>query len=507
MMSKRFWIGVCGLLCLPGALLGADAPFRIQVVDADTGRGVPLVELKTTGSIRYWTDSNGLVAFDEPGLMNQSVYFNVQSHGYEFEKDGFGFPGKALDVKPGGRATLKIKRNNIAQRLYRVTGGGIYRDSVLTGEKVPIREPLLNALVLGQDSVVNAIYNGKLRWFWGDTNKPGYILGNYHVPGAVSELPSKGGLDPELGVDLTYFVDEKGFAKPTARMPGDGPTWIGGLVVLKDGARERMFASYVKIKPPLDVYERGLCEWDDAANAFKKDVLMDMKAPLHPDAHTFLHRDGDAEYVYFCKPLPLTRVRATVADYRDTSKYEAYTCLKEGTRLEQGQFDRDATGKLRYSWKRNTPVLGQKEQNDFVKSGKLKREEGLIQLRNVANGKTVLAHGGSVNWNEFRKKWIFLFVEINGTSLLGEMWYAEADSPVGPWGECVKIVTHEKYSFYNPKQHPYFDKDGGRTIFFEGTYTHTFSGNTDQTPRYDYNQVMYKLDLADPRLKLTAAGN
>jgi hypothetical protein len=47
-----------------------------------------------------------------------------------------------------------------------------------------------------------------------------------------------------------------------------------------------------------------------------------------------------------------------------------------------------------------------------------------------------------------------------------------------------------------------FDKEGDRIIFFEGTYTHTFSGNPDQTPRYDYNQIMYQLDLSDPRLAL-----
>ena len=29
-----------------------------------------------------------------------------------------------------------------------------------------------------------------------------------------------------------------------------------------------------------------------------------------------------------------------------------------------------------------------------------------------------------------------------------------------------------------------------------------FSGNPDQTPRYNYNQIMYKLDLADSRLVL-----
>jgi len=40
---------------------------------------------------------------------------------------------------------------------------------------------------------------------------------------------------------------------------------------------------------------------------------------------------------------------------------------------------------------------------------------------------------------------------------------------------------------------------------FEGTYTSTFSGNKDPTPRYDYNQVMYQMDLADPGLALPVA--
>jgi hypothetical protein len=42
-------------------------------------------------------------------------------------------------------------------------------------------------------------------------------------------------------------------------------------------------------------------------------------------------------------------------------------------------------------------------------------------------------------------------------------------------------------------------------IFFEGTYTHTFSGNPEPTPRYDYNQMLYKLDLSDGRLNLPVA--
>ena len=42
------------------------------------------------------------------------------------------------------------------------------------------------------------------------------------------------GLSPELGVNLSYFVDEKGFAKKTCEMPGKGPTWVETLVVLED---------------------------------------------------------------------------------------------------------------------------------------------------------------------------------------------------------------------------------------------------------------------------------
>src|SRR5947209_18095766 len=98
--------------------------FTILVEDDQTGRGVPLVELQTVNNIRHFTDSNGVVAFYEPGLMNRRVFFSVKSHGYEFPKDGFGIRGVALDVKAGGTARLKIKRLNVAERLYRVTGAG-----------------------------------------------------------------------------------------------------------------------------------------------------------------------------------------------------------------------------------------------------------------------------------------------------------------------------------------------------------------------------------------------
>jgi hypothetical protein len=65
----------------------------------------------------------------------------------------------------------------------------------------------------------------------------------------------------------------------------------------------------------------------------------------------------------------------------------------------------------------------------------------------------------------------------------------------------VKVASHPKYSFYNPRHHSFMDEEGGRVIYFEGTYTESFSGNPVPTPRYDYNQVMYRLDLGDSRLE------
>jgi hypothetical protein len=42
------------------------------------------------------------VAFNEPGLMGEDVWFGVSSYGYELSHESFGFQGVALKVTPGG---------------------------------------------------------------------------------------------------------------------------------------------------------------------------------------------------------------------------------------------------------------------------------------------------------------------------------------------------------------------------------------------------------------------
>jgi hypothetical protein len=102
----------------PGA---ANDYFAIHVVDGETGRGVPLVELRTVNKVSWWTDSNGIVAFNEPGIMDGEVYFQVQSPGYEIPADFFKNRGVKLKPVRGGHAEIRIKRLNIAERLYRIT--------------------------------------------------------------------------------------------------------------------------------------------------------------------------------------------------------------------------------------------------------------------------------------------------------------------------------------------------------------------------------------------------
>jgi hypothetical protein len=506
LVALAFTTGVCSAQSVPRA----DQYFAIEVVDEQTGRGVPMVELQTTSGTRYYTDSAGLVAFYEPGLMNKRVFFAVASHGYEFRPDGFGIRGVAVQTTPGGSAQLKIKRINIAERLYRITGYGIYRDSVLLGRKAPIAEPLLNAEVTGQDGILTAIYRGKLYWLYGDTGRLAYALGNFAMSGATTELPDK--IDPSVGFDLKYFVGEDGFSRKMAPMKGEGVVWLGGLVVLPDeSGRQRMLAFFHRRRGLGEVLENGFVAYNDDKDVFEKIVDVPLNLPINPTGYPlWVKALNGAEYIYFTAPYPALRVKADWKSYLDLAAYEGYTCLKTGARhtgKDDAQIERDSDGKLIWGWKRDTPPLTAREQADLVTAGKMKREESPFRLQDADGGKPILLSNCSCFWNDYRKRYIMVASEVLGATVLGEIWYSEADRPEGPWVHARKIITHankpgDAHDFYNPTQHPWFDREGGRIIYLEGSYVNTFSGNPHPTPYYEYNQIMYRLDLSDPRLKL-----
>lgn len=499
-------IALVAFSLLPPAIAASadnSAPFYVRVVDSQSGRGVPLVELRTTNEIVFITDSQGIAVVDEPGLEGLEVFLHVKSHGYTFRRDGFGIAGKRVRVQRGGHAELSVERVNIAERLYRVTGGGIYRDSLLAGLDVPLKQPALNAQVFGSDSVQMVVYGNRLYWFWGDTTRPAYPLGNFHMTGATARLPRDGGLSPAVGIELEYFTGDDGFARGMAPMEGDGPTWLDGFVVLRDSeGREQMWATYAKIRGMLDVYRRGVCRWDDDQQQFVHHGDISLESPIFPAGHALRHTVDGQEYIYFAEPFPLIRMPAKPDAYADLGQYEAYTCALPGSTMEQLKLDRDQHGKLRYAWRRDAPVIDSVREDTLIKRGVLDPHEGRFLLRSVADGSPVVAHRGSVYFNRHRGCWVLIATQLGGTSPLGEVWYAEADAPEGPWRYAVKAATHDGYSFYNPKQHPELAEESDRLIYFEGTYTTLFSGNKHPTPRYEYNQVMYRLDLADDRLAL-----
>jgi hypothetical protein len=494
-----------GLLWSAGALAAADATsyFEIQVVDAQTGRGVPLVELRTVNQVRYYTDSHGRAAFHEPGLMSQPIHFAVRSHGYEFPKDGFGNAGVVLNTQPGRRAQIKIQRKNVAERLYRITGQGIYRDSVLLGKPAPLAEPLGSGKVAGQDSAFALLYRNRIYWFWGDTSRMSYPLGHFWMAGAVSDPPGKGGLDPAVGVNLRYVTNRDGFSRPVARLGVErGMIWADTFAtVSEDGGRERLVCRYAHMESLAKMTGHGLAIYNDEREEFERLLELDLKyrnrfpAQSHPIR--IAHEDGD--YLYFGDVFPTVRVPAQLSSFTELDRYEYFTCLADGSNPDELKVDRDSDGHPRYQWRRNIDPIDVSTEQKLIESGKINADHARFSPRDADSGKRLRMHRGSVRWNEHRKCWVLIAGELGGSSLLGEIWYAEAPEPTGPWKRAKKVVTHDQYSFYNPVHHDFFDQ--GNYIYFEGTYTMTFSGNPDPTPWYEYNQIMYRLDLDDPRLE------
>jgi hypothetical protein len=504
---------LCFLTLLLGSGLAANTNdfVGIRVVDDQTGRGVPLVELETVNHVKFVTDNGGWVALSEPGWMGQRVFFYVRSHGYEFPKDGFGYNGEAVSVLPGRRTTIKIKRLNLAERLYRVTGEGLYRDSVLLGEPAPVAEPLGSGLVAGQDSVFGEVYRGKIFWFWGDTARLSYPLGHFWMASATSSLPGPSGLDPALGVNLRYSTDKEGFSRPVARLGvSKGVIWADGFVVLPDETgRERLVCHYAHMESLATMLGHGLAVFNDEKEEFErvKELAMKDRWLFPGQAHPVRHRQAGVDYLYLGEDFPNVRVKADWKHYFDPESYEAFTCLDSSSRSGEATPLRGADGQLRYQWLHNAKPMDGATEQKLTAEGKMKSGEARFLPLDVDSGQPVLMHRGSVRWNAYRQCWIMIAGQADGTSNLGEIWYAEAHDPTGPWRRAKKIVTHDRYSFYNPVHHPFFDQNGGRVIYFEGTYTQSFSGNPTATPRYDYNQIMYRLDLSHPRLIPARAAN
>src|SRR5262249_52879635 len=144
-----------------------------------------------------------------------------------------------------------------------------------------------------------------------------------------------------------------------------------------------LVASYVKIKPPLDAYESGLCVWNDQAERFEQHRVVWRKseaqprAPAVPDGHPVFWIDSSGkEWVLFGNPLPKLRCPARFEAWQESSTWEEL--------------------------KSPETVLGE------------------------SDGGTVKPHSGSIAWNAYRQRWVTIFMQSLGKpSTFGELWYAE----------------------------------------------------------------------------------
>ncbi len=447
---------VCVVAIHVNATVRAEQPCKVQVVDRSNGWPVPLVELRTTSHVRFVTDNAGVIAIDDPAMMNREVWFSVIGHGYEVKADGFGYRGVRLTPRCDETLVVEVTRTAIAKRIGRLTGNGLFAESQKLGEATDWQD----GPAFGCDSLQLAKHRGKLFWAWGDTTVSSYPLGVFHMTSATTTLMPFTSLQPPLRPSFDYFLNEHGTPRGVALMPGDGPTWLTGYVSLPDkSGNERLVALYRKIEPPLTVYQTGLCVWNEEAEQFSHLQTTWKKSSGTPpptlvqDGHPAFWTDDDGgRWLLFGNPLPRVRLPATFEAWQDASQ-----------------------------WQELAPQR---------------------TLLSADDKTTIEPHSGSIAWNDYRQRWVTVFVQKFGqASALGTVWYAEADSPTGPWGPAVEILSHENYTFYNPRLHAEATSADDRVLLFEGTYTATFADHAEPTPRYNYNQILYRLDLDDPVLK------
>jgi hypothetical protein len=439
---------------LPSMAMALE-PCQLEVVEEGSGWPVPLVELRTTHGVRLITDNAGIAAFDLPEWMGRETWLTIQGNGYGVKADGFGYEGVRFTPQPGGKHQIKITRRIIAKRLGRLTGAGRFAESQRCG-----RFPeWVDTGIAGCDSVQNAVHNGRMFWAWGDTALAGYPLGVFDMTGAFTAVQPLDSFEPPLRLAFNVIHTGEGKPRGIAKMPGTGPTWVSGVASLPDkNGKAQLVGTYIKVRGYLEAWQCGLCVWDEESNRFRRERVVWTKSaetpdrPPVPDGHPAIWKDDTGKpWVLFGNPFPNLRFPATYEAWQDAATWEV-----------------------------------------------LKPQ---AQLKAAGSDAKVIPHSGSIAWNPWRKRWVTVFVESGGKpSGLGEVWYAEAPQPGGPWGPAVKVLSHPNYSFYNPRLHPEFTPGDSPVLLFEGTYTSEFADRPEVTPRWNYNQILYRLDLDDPAL-------
>ncbi|KAJ3430280.1 hypothetical protein M0812_23282 [Anaeramoeba flamelloides] len=488
----------------------------IRFIDKKTQNGIPLVCLTTTNDQNYYTDSDGYIAFYEPGLMNTKVYFHIKSDGYKYPKDFFGYEGVSIKTVKGGSTEIGLERTMIAERIYRVTGQGIFRDSILLNKEEADYPPIISQ-VMGLDSVQTTIYRNKMYWFWGDTNRVSYPLGNFSTTGATTRPDLDLSQVPPL---FRFFEGKDGFVKGLIPFPKNGLKWIDSVATLpitQKRKKEQLIGFYLytpnSANENKSIKEQGLILWNDKSHQFEIITTYEDNSCLFPTKPACIsngariaqlhYEKGDQKtYLYLGYPFAVYRCKPSLKSISISRNWASFTCFQEGSRYDSFKIERDGNGNVIWGWKKNTVPVTQSVQEWLFRENNLEPEQRYWNIFDPESGKRLLSQSGTMFWNNYKKKYISIIQQLNGTSFLGEIFYLDSNSFHGPWKNPIKIITHNKYSFYNVFHHHRLDKEKGKIIFIEGTFANTFSQTKHPVPKYNYNQIMYQLDLSDKRLFL-----
>ena len=155
--------------------------------------------------------------------------------------------------------------------------------------------------------------------------------------------------------------------------------------------------------------------------------------PARPPASAKV--DG-VDYFYFAAALPDIRVKADLASVQDLSKYEAFTCLKPGAKFDKSkpQLDRDAQREARSRLEARHRPGQPRRAGSSSKSRRTEAGRRLVAAAATSRPASRVAHPRRLGLlerlpqevgHDLRRRWM-------GTSLLGEVWYAEADNAEGP---------------------------------------------------------------------------
>ncbi len=502
--------------------------FGIRIVDRETHEGVPLVQLRTSNYVVNYTDSQGYVAFLESGMMNRDVWFSIMTDGYTFSEGRVCQPstfhpcdsGMKLHTTPGKIVTLYVDRTQLAERVFRLTGQGLYRDSLLLNVPAPIDDASTDTnLITGQDTLMPIKYKGLNYWFFGDTvcasdaREEGCNGHGLHTVAAVSNDQFN---QAPLLQYLTMNIEGIQWPKPVTPI-GDLKmnTWTGAPFVIDVGTpHEIMYAFYFKPyslsdNPSPD--KTGLVKWNDEKQEFE--LLTEW--PVHNDLEwmknghqvtSFAPLDGNDGYIYISGSFVLTRVpKNKITDF---SAWEAYTPLLSGSNMNHPIMDPKGWG-----WKKGAPVFQQSDETTLISKGIMSASQARMQVVDSVTNQPIIVDSGVVHWNAYLKKYILLFGNA-------QLYIAMSDNMMGPWNKAVKIVQHDasRSQCYNSTQIAALSDATERYVYIACTYTAMWTNDAPPSdtpnvwstclfgqnahlncapvvPRYEYNNLIYRLDL------------